>query len=149
MAMGIALEAGVETRSPMYDRRVLEFMARRPREDRFCLGETKLLLRQAMSGLLPAAHLAKRSTRTGLPSAYLKRVRREALPRWAEAAGTDLKLAELGLVRPAAVRTALDSYLGNPRWESGLGVDLYNVFSAEFWLRAHAQPAAATAEKVA
>jgi asparagine synthase (glutamine-hydrolysing) len=149
MLTGIALSAGVEPRSPMYDRRVLEFMARRPREDRFSGGETKRLLRQAMGGLLPAEHLARRNSRTGLPGSYLRRAACEGLPRWAEAAGADLRLADLGLVRPKAVRAALDRYLGNPRWESGLGVDLFNLYSAEFWIRAHAQTAPSAAVLVA
>jgi asparagine synthase (glutamine-hydrolysing) len=149
MVMGIVRDAGAEVRSPMYDRRVIEFMARRPREDRHARGETKRLLRQAMSGLLPAEHLAPRPRRTGLPTAYLQRVRREALPRWADAAGQDFRLADLGLARPAAIRTALGRYLGNPRWEGTLGSELFNVFSAEFWLRSHAEPVATSTAMVA
>jgi asparagine synthase (glutamine-hydrolysing) len=137
---GFVQQAGVEARSPMYDRRVLEFMARRPREDRFARGETKRLLRRAMTGLLPAEHLAPRPTRTGRPSAYLHRVRLEALPRWFEAAGPSLRLAELGLAEPVAVRSALRRYLANPEWQGELGAQLFNLLATEFWIRAHAQP---------
>lgn len=131
-------QSGAEVRSPMYDRRVLEFMARRPRTDRYARGEAKGLLRMAMRELLPAEHLARRPSRTGLPSSYLERARQAALPRWADAVGGGLRLAALGLVQPADLCTAQARYLGNPRWEGRLGGELFNVYSAEFWLRAHA-----------
>lgn len=146
---GFLGQAGVEARSPLYDRRVLEFMARRPREDRFAHRETKRLLRQAMAGLLPDEHLAPRPTRTGLPSRYLHRVRLEALPRWAEMLGSDLRLADLGLVRPEAVRTALSRYLANPVWETRLAGELFNLFAAEYWVRAHAESSLSAAALVA
>jgi asparagine synthase (glutamine-hydrolysing) len=149
MVAEIALTEGAEVRSPMYDRRVMEFMARRPREDRYSLGETKILLRQAMQGLLPAEHLAPRPRRTGLPSAYLHRVRREALPRWAETAGGQFRLADLGLVQPESIAVALARYLGNPRWEGSLGSELFNLFSTEFWLRAHRERAPSPVAMVA
>lgn len=137
MVMEIVLGAGAEARSPMYDGRVIEFMARRPRSDRFAQGHTKCLLRQAMTGLLPEEHLAPRARRTGLPSAYLQRIRREALPQWARTIGTRMAVEDLGLVSGKAVRGALDSYLATPRWEGTLGSELFNVYSAEFWLRTH------------
>jgi asparagine synthetase B (glutamine-hydrolysing) len=146
---GFLHQAGVEARSPLYDRRVLEFMARRPREDRFAHRETKRLLRQAMVGVLPDEHLAPRPTRTGLPSRYLHRVRLEALPKWAEALGPDLRLADLGLVQPVAVQAALARYLANPEWEPRLAGQLFNLFAAEFWVRAHAASAASAAALVA
>ena len=147
--VGFLQQAGVEARSPMYDRRVIEFMARRPREDRFARGETKRLLRRAMGGLLPAEHLAPRPTRTGLPSAYLHRARLAALPLWAEAAGPQLRLADLGLVNPGGLRAALDRYLGNPEWEGKLGGQLFNVFAAEFWIRTHTGSSVAATAMVA
>jgi asparagine synthase (glutamine-hydrolysing) len=146
---GFLQEAGVEARSPMYDRRVIEYMARRPREERFARGETKRLLRRAMFGLLPEAHLAPRKTRTGLPSAYLHQARVAALPLWAEAAGSNLRLAELGLVTVGGLRTALDRYLRNPEWEGKLGGQLFNLFSAEFWIRVHTEADVRAAELVA
>lgn len=147
--VGILQQAGVEARSPMYDRRVIEFMARRPREDRFARGETKHLLRRAMAGLLPAEHLAPRSTRTGLPSAYLHRARLAALPLWAEAAGSHLRLADLGLVNASGLRAALRRFLGNPEWEGKLGGQLFNLFAAEFWIRSHTESPVSAAAMVA
>jgi asparagine synthase (glutamine-hydrolysing) len=138
-ATGFTQQEGVELRSPMYDRRVIEFIARRPREDRFAAGETKRLLRQAMAGLLPAEHLARRPRRTGLPGGYLRRCMTEALPRWLDAVYPDLRVAELGLVEPRVLRATLDRYLANPKWESTTGVQVFDVLSLENWIRAHAE----------
>jgi asparagine synthase (glutamine-hydrolysing) len=135
--VGFAQQTGVEARSPMYDQRVIEFMARRPRADRFAQGETKRLLRRAMTGLLPADHLAPRMTRTGLPSAYLHRVRLAALPVWRESLGKTLQVTELGLASEAGLSDAMDRFLKNPEWEGRLGGQLFNILAAEFWIRAH------------
>lgn len=146
---GFLLQSGVEARSPLYDRRVIEFMARRPREDRFAKRETKRLLRRAMKGLLPDEHLAPRQSRTGLPSRYLQRVRREALPRWAEMLGSELKLADVGLVQPSVMRQALDRYRAHPEAGDRLPGQLFNLLATEFWLRAHTEPVAASTSMVA
>lgn len=145
----IGLESGVDTRSPMYDRRVIEFMARRPREDRSARGETKRILRRAMAGLLPESHLAPRKARTGLPRTYLARARREAIPQWLGALGASTCLGDLGLVNVAALRQASERYLGTPRWEGNLAGELFHVFSAEFWLREHPAPEIRPQVKVA
>lgn len=121
----------------MYDRRLIEFMARRPRADRFAGGETKRLLRRAMQGVLPEEHLAPRKARTGLPSAYLHRVRLAALPAWLDSLGNTLHLSKLGLVREAGLRQAMQRFLRNPAWEGRLGGQLFNILAAEFWIRTH------------
>lgn len=145
----VGLDEGVETRSPMYDRRVVEFMARRPREDRFARNETKRLLRRAMAGLLPETHLAARRARTGLPGRYLRRARREAVPQWIQALGSETILGSLGLVNVASLRQSAERYLGTPRWEGTLGGELFNAFSSEFWLREHGESQLSPRVKVA
>lgn len=147
--VGIAQQSGVEARSPMYDRRVIEFMARRPRADRYALGETKILLRKALHGLLPAEHLAPRKARTGLPISYLNRARTAALPAWLEAVGKSLQLEELGVTDRAGIQAAMARFLRNPEWEGRLAGQLFNVLSAEFWIRSHTGPEGAPAAKVA
>jgi asparagine synthase (glutamine-hydrolysing) len=146
---GFGLSEGAETRSPMYDRRVIEFMARRSREDRFSMGENKRLLRRALRGLLPDEHLAPRKTRTGLAGRYLQRARREAVPRWLELMGPRTRLGELGLVDAGTLRRGVERYLRNPRWEGSLAGELFDVFSAEFWLREHADPVSSSQALVA
>ncbi|MEZ4413998.1 MAG: asparagine synthase-related protein [Gemmatimonadales bacterium] len=132
-----SLGGGVESRSPMYDGRVLDLMSRRPREDRYSMAENKRLLRQALAGLLPAEHLAPRSNRTGLPGGYLVDELPAVLPEWFDRLGSDMRLADLGLVQPRELRQSLDRYLRNPPWESSEGVAVFDVLSAEYWLRSH------------
>lgn len=126
---------GVEPRSPMYDMRVLELMARRPREDRYALAENKRLLRRSLHSLLPAGHLAPRRDRTGLPGGYLAEALPRALPAWWARLGRSFVLADVGLVSPKALERTLDRYLRNPAWESQAGVDVFDVLSTEYWLR--------------
>lgn len=124
-------------------------MARRPREDRYALGETKILLRRALEGVLPAEHLAPRKTRTGLPTSYLNRARNAALPAWLEAVGKSLQMEELGITSRAALEGAMTRFLKHPEWEGRLAGQLFNVLAAEFWIRRHTGPESAPAAKVA
>ena len=48
-------EAGIEDRHPFLDRRLVEFTAALPDEQRWQRGQVKYILRQAMAGLLPAS----------------------------------------------------------------------------------------------
>ena len=133
---GFALEAGVEIRSPLLDRRVVEFAASRPYTDRSAGQETKRLLREAGRGLLPAAVLAPRSKRTGVTSRYLdhslRRTYAQTIERMMRA---PLLLAELGIIDPAAFRRRWSDYLRSG--EGNLGVNLFLSLQAELWLRAH------------
>jgi len=60
-----ARDEGVEIRSPLYDKRIIEFALTRPREERSLGPETKRLLRASMRGLLPDSILQPRAKRTG------------------------------------------------------------------------------------
>src|SRR5690606_31149939 len=80
LASAMALEEGVELRSPLYDARIIELALARPRSERSSGGETKLLLRKAVEGLLPEHILAPRPTKTGTTSAYFERSMREGFP---------------------------------------------------------------------
>lgn len=138
----LALAAGTELRSPLYDRRVIEFAVTRPRTDRSAGRETKRLLRRAMRGLLPESLLAPRPRRTGVTSAYFARGLRI---RHAEAiAGLltqPLALEEVGIVDGAALRRAWASYVRSGG--GALGVTLLLTLQCELWLRARVRPPAA------
>lgn len=134
----IALEEGVEARSPLYDRRVVEFAARRPRWERSSGYETKSLLRAAMTGLLPATVLAPRPRRTGITGAYFERSMREHFPALFEEASRSMLLAELGIVDPAALRRGLDEYLRTAG--ASLGVMLLQTVQTELWVRSRLRP---------
>ncbi len=130
----MALEHGVEVRSPLLDLRVVRFAATRPREERAGGRETKRLLRAAMRELLPASVLAPRSSRTGTTGAYFLRRMRAELPPLLERECRRFALAELGLIDPAALRAAIDRFLRGDEG-GGLGVSLFFTLQTELWAR--------------
>jgi hypothetical protein len=137
---GLALREGVELRSPLYDRRVIEFALARPRWERASGRETKYLLRRAVRGLLPDTVLAPRAYRTGLISGYSDRWMRRSYPAiLKDFVDTPLVLAELGIVNPTELRRAVSNYLtegtdGNQR------VALFYTLQTEWWLRSRLRP---------
>lgn len=128
------LEAGIELRSPLYDRRLIEFAVSRPRDERASGRETKRLLRHAMRGLLPEQVLAPRRVHTGRAGGYLTRSMRERHATLFETTFQEpLRLAELGIVDPDALRQGWTRYLRNGAED--LGVNLFLTFQTELWLR--------------
>ncbi|MGQ0649173.1 MAG: asparagine synthase-related protein [Gemmatimonadaceae bacterium] len=140
-AGAIALEGGVEVRSPIMDRRIITFAASRPLSERAAAGESKLLLRQAMKGLIPDSVLAPRPTKTGIPRAYLHRRIGSELPAAAAQvfANDRSLLADLGIIELALYREALAKYLTTT--EHIAGVQLLLTLQCELWLRSVANPA--------
>jgi asparagine synthase (glutamine-hydrolysing) len=132
-----ALDAGVELRSPLFDRRVIEFACSRPREERNSGRETKRLLRAAMRDLLPASVLAPRSHRTGITTAYSHRRMLQEFPVLLARHGKMQMLAELGIVEPRKVQEGWDEYrrTGNV----AIKIPLFLTMHVELWLRARAQ----------
>jgi asparagine synthase (glutamine-hydrolysing) len=144
----LALEEGVELRSPLYDGRVVALAAGRPREERASLGETKRLLRAAMHGLLPDDVLAPRPHRTGVPTRWFARsLRQRHRGEIGDALTTPLLLAELGIVDPAALRRSWREYLAGAA--ESLGLRVFLTLQTELWLRAHAGAPAPAAPEVA
>ncbi|MGI9179649.1 MAG: asparagine synthase-related protein, partial [Longimicrobiaceae bacterium] len=130
---GIALAEGVEVRSPLYDRRIIELAASRPRWERASGWETKLLLRRAMRGLLPDAVLAPRSHRTGVTSGYFYREMREVSSALFLHAFEEPLLAELGIVDPQLLRSAWHDFLFRGTKERA--GELFATLQTELWLR--------------
>ncbi len=131
------LEAGIDARAPLMDRRIVEFALGRPRRERNRLAHDKFLLRHAMSSLIPDDVLAPRDRRTGITVSYSRRSMRESYPRlFAELLATPLRLAELGIVQPGQLKDSLSSYLV----EGGefRRIALFHALQAELWLRARA-----------
>jgi asparagine synthase (glutamine-hydrolysing) len=147
----MAIEAGVEIRSPLYDQRVIDFAATRPREERSRAGETKLLLRRAMRGLLPDQVLAPRTHRTGMTTGYFDRSMRGGLaPLLVQAFDGSSALADSGIVDMNRFWGAAHRYFRS--MDRSLGVELLMTLQAEMWLRAHtgrADPAEAKHEMAA
>lgn len=132
----IALEHGVELRSPLYDRRIVEFAATRPRSERADGRETKRLLRHAMRGLLPESFLAPRAHRTGTAGAYFTRELRQVHAPWLTALLAEpLHLEELGIVRGQVLRRSWDDFVRGHH--GALGIGLLLTIQTELWLRTH------------
>ena len=130
-----ALSAGVELRSPLLDKRIVEFALTRPWWERSSGSETKTLLRRAMRGLLPPGVLASRPRRTGTTAGYSHSWVRDRFPALlSEMLETPMLLAELGIVEPDALRRASASYRG---YDGYACVNLVNTLRTEMWLRGH------------
>lgn len=139
LVAGFALEEGVEERSPLYDRRIVEFAVARPRHERSRGRETKRLLRAAMRGLLPAEVLAPRSRRTGVTSGYFHRsFAREHAGFLCETL-TDPVLEQVGIVDASIARERMEEYVATG--DGVLGFQLFMTVQAELWLRARVKPA--------
>jgi asparagine synthase (glutamine-hydrolysing) len=140
---GLALEAGVELRSPLYDRRVIEFACSRSREERNSGRETKRLLRASMRGLVPDAVLAPRPHRTGITTAYSDRRMRSEFPVLLARHGKMQMLADLGIVEPEAMRRGWEEYCRTG--DTSIKIPLYLTMQVELWLQARARQAPAPA----
>jgi asparagine synthase (glutamine-hydrolysing) len=143
---GFALDTGVELRSPLYDKRVVEFACARPREERNDARETKRLLRAAMRGLLPDEVLAPRPTRTGITTAYSDRRMRAEFPLLLARHGKMQILADLGIVDPDALRRGWEEYCRTG--STALKIPLFLTMHVELWLQAQARAAPQAAEEI-
>jgi asparagine synthase (glutamine-hydrolysing) len=130
----IALEEGVESRSPLLDNRVIQLAATRPIEERSSGGETKRLLREAMRGLLPESVLAPRARRTGVTGAFFERSMRAEAGRWIAALFRESRLAELGIISREGVHRGWEQYLQSG--DGTLASQLFFTVQTELWLRA-------------
>jgi asparagine synthase (glutamine-hydrolysing) len=130
----IALEEGVILRSPLFDRRVIEFAASRPLNERLGGPDSKVLLRRAMRDLLPPAVLEPRGRKTGTPVDYFRREMttygQSEFARYFQ--GPECQLAALGVVDLQALREAIDGYSKSPI--HGVGALLQLTLEAERWL---------------
>jgi asparagine synthase (glutamine-hydrolysing) len=132
---GIARDEGIEVRSPLMDPRVIAFAAERPRDERAAQRETKRVLRAAMQGIIPDDVLAPRRTRTGTTGRLFGRSLRDVGAELVEAATRDCRLAELGIIEPAALRRGWQEWKASG--DGNLGVALFLTLQTEFWTRAH------------
>lgn len=132
----LALESGVELRSPLSDRRVIELALSRPWWERSSGTETKRLLRSSMRGLLPDSVLAPRTHRTGITSGYSHGAMTKVFPRLLEQVRrTPLLLEELGVVDSRTFYEAATSY-AERGGSSFIRVNLFYTLQTELWLRA-------------
>ncbi|MGH7719671.1 MAG: asparagine synthase-related protein, partial [Gemmatimonadaceae bacterium] len=133
-AASSALEEGVELRSPLFDRRIVEFAATRPRWERLGGGQTKTLLRRSMRGLLPPRVIAPRTHRTGTTRDYHAAAARRWYPMLLDDMSRSSRLADLGIVDLPSLRRAGERYLRDMNGDDA--VNLFFTISTELWLRA-------------
>ncbi|HET7622690.1 MAG TPA: asparagine synthase-related protein [Gemmatimonadaceae bacterium] len=140
LASAMALEEGIELRSPLYDARIIELALSRPRWERSSGVETKLLLRRAVKGLLPEHVLAPRPAKTGTTGAYFDRSMREGYPPLCEEFLRCSELESAGMIDADELRRSATAYT---RGEASgqVGVNLFLSLQAELWLRARRRPA--------
>lgn len=133
-----ALREGVEVRSPILDRRIIDFALSRPWWERSSGRETKILLRRSMRDLLPAEVIAPRKRRTGITGGYSHQSMVNAFPTLLTATmQRPLILEELGIVKPDALLRACGEY--PRRGDSATRVGLFYTLQTELWLRARAE----------
>lgn len=130
-----AREEGVEIRSPLYDRRIIEFALTRPREERSSGTETKKLLRAAMRGLLPDSILAPRAKRTGETGGYFTHSMRQHLPVLVDTLFEHSALENAGVIDAKVYRRSVGEYARGV--QSNFSVGLYFTLQSELWLRSH------------
>jgi asparagine synthase (glutamine-hydrolysing) len=140
LASAMALEEGVELRSPLYDARIIELALARPRRERSSGAETKLLLRKAVEGLLPEHVLAPRPAKTGTTGAYFERSMREGFPSLCEEFLRCSELESAGMIDAEELRRSATAYTRGAA-SGQVGVNLFLSLQAELWLRARKRPA--------
>jgi len=120
----------VEWRHPFYDSRIVEFLVRIPPGIRFRGGRSKVLLRQAMSGILPD-EVRIRAPYGAFGPLYetgLKTMEKERLLGLLKAA----RLHELGIVDVGKLQETYETYL---RGNDAILGRAYWTFVTEDWLR--------------
>jgi len=137
-----ALQTGIEVRSPLLDRRVVEFAASRPVVERASIKESKRLLKESMRGLIPDSVLAPRPYKTGVPRGYFHRQMAAGFEAVLEgvfgkssAPERNLRLVDLGILDLEALFRAVVMYKESE--DHLTGVQLFLTVEAELWLRTH------------
>lgn len=129
----MTLDEGVELKMPLYDLRIANFAWSRGAEDLNDGREHKIVLRNAMSGVLPAEVVAPRPQRTGTSESYFRRRALLEFPEFAGALSDSPLIAEFGLSDGVVLRRHIKM------WESaGQRQQLFMLIACavESWLRA-------------
>jgi asparagine synthase (glutamine-hydrolysing) len=125
--------AGLELRSPFYDRRVLECMLSLPDDLRLRGGRSKFVLREAMAGILPE-RVRTRTDKAGMEHMFVDAVRTLDPAR----ALSSMQTVDRGWIDPAPLRAAWeivrDSSLADPRMNPSADM-LWHALGAEAWVR--------------
>jgi len=126
-----AARYGVELRHPLLDHRLFELAASLPTTQTFAAGERKIILRNALRGLLPDEVIGRR--RKVYINAVAERGFRERETAKVWALMTDMRAAAMGFVDEARLRQEYQRYLEG-KTNSGL---FWYTLTLEAWLRQH------------
>lgn len=132
----IALEEGVLLRSPLFDRRVIEFAASRPLNERLGGSDSKVLLRRAMKDLLPPEVLEPRGRKTGTPVEYFRREMTSFAPAEFGRLFKERRsqLEAMGIIDLEVLKSAMEWYSAQPVHSLGAAIQL--TMEGERWLAA-------------
>lgn len=127
------MACGLETRSPLLDRAVIEFAWSLPTSLKHHRGEQKYILKKLLERYLPAKLIYRPKKGFGAPvGAWLRGPLRE----WAEALLDESRLRREGHFDPRAIRALWSEFLGGERkWHT----HLWNVLMFQAWLERHQQ----------
>lgn len=128
----MSLDEGVELRMPFYDTRVADFAWSRPPSDLNDRREHKVILRHAMTGVLPDEVVAPRPRRTGTSDGYFRRAAEREFEPFARGLLQGSRLADLGLVDPGALSAAVDDWVKGVRDHE---LVLFTTVCVEWWIR--------------
>jgi asparagine synthase (glutamine-hydrolysing) len=133
------LEAGVDSRGPLMDERLVKFAFGRPRAERLSGLDDKRLLRASMRGLIPDSVLAPRERRTGITISYSRRSMKRDLPELFKALfRSPLMLAELGVIDTDQLKSSLERY-EQRNVPDFTRMAFFHTLQTELWLRSRAR----------
>lgn len=122
---------GLETRSPLLDRSVIEFAWSLPTALKHHRGEQKYVLKRLLERYLPHKLIYRPKTGFGAPVA---RWLRGPLREWAESLLDESRLRGEGHFDPRAIRTVWNEFqAGERKWHT----HLWNVLMFQSWLERH------------
>ena len=128
-----SMAASLELRAPFLDTAVVEFAARLPWRTKVSLTRTKVLLKNALRGVVPDEILRRPKKGFGIPvAAWIRGPLRETF----EEALSEKALEHGGIFDPQAVRALLHTHLQS---RADLRKPLWTLFMFQLWQKQHAQ----------
>lgn len=129
-----SMAASLETRSPFLDVQLLEWSARLPQRFKLSLTGTKLVLKEALRGLVPDAILNRSKKGFGIPvAAWIRGPLRPLV----EELFSEAQLRQGGLLAPAPARALLARHLSG---SADLRKPIWTLLMLLLWQRRWAKP---------
>lgn len=123
-------ECSVEFRHPFWDRRLIEFLIRTPAKHKYASGQTKLLMRDSMVGVLPEK-IRRRRSKPNFGSLFDRGIAVEEKARIKRTLEDPL-IGRLGYVDVAKLRSAAEQYGTLPNSQK---FGIFMAITLEEWLK--------------